>query len=247
MHYIILLLTLFLLPLFPFSLITNRLLSRLSTRTLFILQGVCLGSGLFLLRQAQEGKNEIVALLAAASMLLYAFRMLGTDHLREFGLYLFIFLASFGWLWFAMGGDMLHYLAMELPLFISFIVLVVSVYSRFEVVHRYSVNGLGSVKPYFSTLFILTLLALAFTPLFSISVLLDEALHLISFFHIAFVGLAWFFLNWAIVRVIEWLIFLKPSRHLEYPKLTKKEIFLSSFFLILGFLFFIIYAAGSLS
>lgn len=245
MAYLLLFFALFLLPVFPASMATNRFLFRLKPRTLLVTQYSFLIAGVLVLSATDLGKgNAVLRFIASFSMLFYAFRLLGVEHLKDFALYLYSFISAFGWLWYSTGGNMFHFLLMELAPFTAFVIVVSSVYDRFEVVHRYSVNGLGLVKPYFSVFFILSLLAVAFTPLLSSSVLFEEMLTIFTFWNVMFVGLSWVLLNWSAVRIMEWLIFSEPSRHLQYPKMSAVPIILTGVLLAVSFLLFLIFASG---
>ncbi len=243
MEYILFLSAFIFLPLFPISLVINRYLFALKTKKLFFAQTFCLIAGSLSLHATSIAKNSMtLSILASLSMLLYAYRLLSVDHLKDFALYLFTLLSSFAWIWYLQGGNMLHFLLIQIPPFIAFSLLAISLYERFVVVHRYSVNGLGNVKPYFSILFVITLFTLTFTPLFAAGVFFHNRFA-VTLLHVVILGLAWLFLNWSIVRLLTWLVFSTPSRHLQYQKLTLKEISLVIFFLVLSVFVFSIFAA----
>jgi NADH:ubiquinone oxidoreductase subunit 4 (subunit M) len=140
------------------------------------------------------------------------------------------------------GGNVGDFVLMILPAMTAFGWSVYVLITRFGTLHTKVISGLGSVMPRLSVFFILSLLALQFTPLLYGFELLSKDLVQLSFLSMLSQSAGWLLLNWGGFRLIEQIIYGKAIRRYRYRDLGNREMVLVMALLMANLLFFIYYA-----
>ena len=238
-------LVLFLLPIFPFSLLTNKFLLQIDKRffTISIILFFILGNTMLMYIKID---SKIVQFLAMFTLLLYSFRLLGVNNLKIFVLYIYTIISSISLLWYLLGGDMIEFMLIKTPLLILFLALFSFLNSEFSIIHKKSLRGLATVMPRFSILFVLSLLGIDSSLLFLGYEFLEIEFAKLPIIYGFVLIVSWVLINWASIKLIEWLIFTSYRTDREYMDLSfKKSIFFTSL-LILSMSSFIYYATKGL-
>ncbi len=238
-------LVLFLLPIFPFSLLTNKFLLQIDKIffTAFIILFFAFGN--FILINIKID-SKIAQFLAVFTLLFYSFRLLGVNNLKIFALYTYTIISSISLLWYLLGGDMIEFMLVKTPLLILFLALFSFLNSQFSIIHKKSLRGLATVMPRFSILFVLSLLGIDSSLLFLGYEFLEIELAKLPIIYGFVLIVSWVLINWASIKLIEWLIFTQCRTDRKYIdlNLTKSMFFIS--LLILSISAFIYYAMEGL-
>ncbi len=190
--------------------------------------------------------SKIVQFLAMFTLLLYSFRLLGVNNLKIFVLYIYTIISSISLLWYLLGGDMIEFMLIKTPLLILFLALFSFLNSEFSIIHKKSLRGLATVMPRFSILFVLSLLGIDSSLLFLGYEFLEIEFAKLPIIYGFVLIVSWVLINWASIKLIEWLIFTSYRTDREYMDLSfKKSIFFTSL-LILSMSSFIYYATKGL-
>lgn len=205
-----LLLSLVLLPLFPFSIVFNALLERLQhplLRSLLLLAWP--QAGLWTLSNHVAGVPDWFAYWALASSLLYAFRLVS---MREMGRWTgFLGTSAWALLWLPLttgtpAGELwISATAFSIPL-VFLALLADTLETRFGAAYTGLYGGLAQSMPRFSGVLVLSVLAATATPLFPGFFAMLHAL--IESRPLPAVGLAgiWLVWSWAGARLLQGLI-----------------------------------------
>ncbi len=195
----------FFLPLFPFSIGFNALLTRVTNLPLrLILLLAWPQIGLLLLAQTDGAPPAWIVTWAMATSLLYSLRLLAV---RELGRWIaFLATAAWGLLWLLPAAQAaLHALWFSLPLLLLAL-LTASLERRFGGAYTGIYQGLAQAMPRFSAVLVITVLAAVATPpaptFFSmLSAFLNATPGLMS-------GLVavWLLWTWAAARLLQGLI-----------------------------------------
>ncbi len=241
----VILICIFLLPIFPFSLLTNWFLTKLGAKlfsviiiSLFIVGNIAL--------MYVDNNSTIIELMALFTILFYSFRLLGVSDLKFFILYLYPIIASFAWLWYLNGGNILELLAIKLPLMMLLLSLYGFLSGQFSVVHQKSLRGLGNVMPRWSVLFILSLFGVGSSLLFLGYEFLEVELSRLPLIYGIVLVLSWIFINWASIKTIEWLIYGEKREDRHYIDLNNLQISFMILFLLLSVSAFVFYSMKGL-
>jgi len=238
-------LVLFLLPVFPFSLLTNKFLLQTDKRffTVFIIIFFILGNLMLIYIKID---SKIVQFLAIFTLLFYSFRLLGVNNLKIFILYIYTIISSISLLWYLIGGNMIEFMLIKMPLLISFLTLFYFLNSQFSIIHKKSLRGLATVMPRFSILFILSLLGIDSSLLFLGYEFLEIEFAKLPIIYGFILIVSWVLINWASIKLIEWLIFTQYRTDRKYIDLSlEKSLFLISL-LVLDISVFVYYAVKGL-
>ncbi|MFK5881965.1 MAG: hypothetical protein QM482_07105 [Sulfurospirillum sp.] len=236
---------LFLLPLFPLSLITNRVLSALNPRLFSTTLLVLFIVGNILLNYA-DIESKTILFLAIFTILFYSFRLLGVKSLKNFILYLYPIVSSISLVWYMVGGDVLEILALKTPVLVLFLTLFTFLSGQFSVIHQKSISGLGGVMPRFSILFILSLLGLSSSLFFWGYELLELEFSKLPLFYTILLIISWIFINWGSIKLFEWLIYGEYKQDTTYEDLNAWQTLALSLILFGSAVFFIFYGAKGL-
>ena len=218
MNYLVLLI-IFLLPIFPFSLATNKILNKLMTKYFSIAVLLMFIVGNLLLLKI-DINSKILEFLSIFTVFFYSFRLLGTNNLKTFAIYLYTIIGSLSLLWFLMGGDILEYMIIKIPILASFLALFCFLQSQFPIIHQKSLSGLGNVMPRFSILFILSLMGVSSSLLFLGYEMLEIELSGLPVIYGLVLIISWVFINWGSIKVIEWLIYGVENKNRTYKDLN---------------------------
>lgn len=233
MEILISVLTLFILPLFPISILVNKFIFKLEAKKQIILVFLFFASGIFLLEKIPHIKdNHLVVLVSLLSAAFYTFRLLSVESVSRYLLFLYVILSSFAWLCKSIGLGMTIYLFLFMPAFIVFMAMVWFLVNRFGVVHDKIISGLGSVMPKFSLLFVSALFLIQNIPVMIIMELFKKQVAGTWYIVIIVLAVIWIFVNWAGVRLIEQIIFLKPVRRFRYKDISFVQVVLASMVLV---------------
>lgn len=218
MNYLILV-VIFLLPIFPFSLATNKLLGKLEAKYFSIAILLMFISGNFILLMIHVDL-KILQILSIFTLLFYSFRLLGVNNLKTFTTYLYTIIASLSLLWYLMGGNILEYLLIKTPILALFLALFCFLQSQFHIIHQKSLSGLGNVMPRFSVLFILSLMGISSSLLFLGYEILEIEISSLPMLYGFIMIISWVFINWSSIKVIEWLIYGNENKNRIYKDLN---------------------------
>jgi hypothetical protein len=244
MNYIILLI-LFLLPVFPFSLATNKMLSKLTSKyfSIVILLSFIIGN-LLLLKVDIDSK--ILQFLSVFTLFFYSFRLLGTNNLKTFTMYLYTVISSLSLLWYLIGGNVLEFMIIKTPILASFLALFCFLGSHFDVIHQKSLSGLGNVMPRFSILFILSLMGVSSSLLFLGYEMLEIELSKLPISYGLILIISWVLINWSSIKVIEWLIYGEENKNRIYKDLNILSLSLLVLLALTSFCTFVFYSTNGL-
>ena len=239
------LLALFLLPVFPFSMLTNKFLSILKPKlfSAFIMIFYISGNTLFFFMDID---SEIVKFLALFTLFFYSFRLLGVRDLKFFVLYLYPVIASLSWLWYLAGGDVMESIGIKTPILLLFLYLYGFLSNKFGIVHQKSIRGLGNVMPRWSVLFILSLLGVTSSMLFLGYEFLEIELAKLPVFYGITLLLSWILINWGSIKVVEWLIYGEKREDMVYFDLSNFQMIFSILLVLISMAGFIFYSVKSL-
>ncbi len=233
---------LFLLPIFPFSMGTNFLLSKLRGNFFLIALMAIFMLGTFLL-ELLSSKDLIfyIPILGLFSAILYAIRILSASTAYVYSIYYYTILSGFAWLWKSIGGDMTQFLVvMILPVLVLGI-LVIFLDNNHGNVHYKMLRGLGKEMPRFSIMLIITILLLIMTPYFSGFNLFLFNVSDFSIFYLVGMIIVWILLTWSGIRFIEKFIYGVAIRKLRYKDISILGTFLLGSLLLVsvvaGFIF----------
>jgi len=233
---VIVIVLMFLLPLFPFSVFTNKIIFHFHEKTQIFLIAFVYILGLFLLRFVSLNDNMTVALLASLSGLFYAFRMLSVENLSRYLLFFYTVLSSYAWVWKSTGGRDMEYDMLFVPAFFSFLLIVYLLIKRFGIVHSKIISSLGKNMPWMSIFFIFSLMLLLNMPIVVIFQLFHYHLSYIWLLELVEV-LTWVLLNYSGIKVIERFIYGKDTKRYRYKDIVPLE----AVFMIGLFIFSIVY------
>jgi hypothetical protein len=218
MYELIALITIFFLPLFPFSILFNALFGRLPDlrlRGLLLLIWPQIGLGLLLFTPANVNLPLAwVTLWAMLTAALYAFRLLA---LREMNRWISL-LATSSWalLWIpALNGEetlTLHLSAFwfSAPL-VLLALLATALQQRFGAAYTGLYTGLATYLPRFSGILVFTVLAVTATPLFpAFFVMLGILLQSEPMIALGLV-IVWLLWSWAGARLLQSLLVGQPN------------------------------------
>ncbi len=128
-------LVLFLLPVFPISMLVNKFLSLLNYKFFSVMiLALFISGNLILLRV--DVNFPVLQFFAVFTVFFYSFRLLGVNNLKTFILYLYSIISSLALLWHMIGGDSLEFLALKTPILISFLALYAFLLSQFGIIHK---------------------------------------------------------------------------------------------------------------
>ncbi len=237
---------LFLLPIFPFSLIVNRLLDGLNAKlfSLSIFLFFVFGNVILFYINLD---SKIIEYFALFTIFFYSFRLLGVMDLKKFVLYMYPIVSSFSWLWYLMGGDILESLVIKGPVFMLFLYLYGFLAQRFTIVHQKSLRGLGGSMPRWSVLFILSLLGIISSMLFLGYKFLEIEFLRLSLFYGLILICSWVLINWGSIKVIEWLIYGAKRDDVHCDDLSNLELSLSIVLLVSSLLISLFYGTRGLA
>lgn len=215
---------LFLLPIFPFTLVSLKFIDRkpFSKMAPLLFAAYAVGTLLLLFSEMGRGSGWL-ELWASLSALFYAFRLLSVRNLHRFMLYYYALLSAWAWLWHAAARGMELFLFIHWPIWGALLLLCVALYRRYPVIHRQSINALGSHMPAFSVLFILVLLIPSFTPIFLGIELFVKSPDALSVMIVLIELLAMLLMAWSLIRLFEWLIYGESAKRRRYSQLTLAE------------------------
>jgi hypothetical protein len=233
---------LFLLPIFPFSMVTNFILSKFKgLMLLFVLTCMFLAGALLLSTYENQMLVEIVSVVALFSTMFYALRLLSVSHAYNYLIFYYSTISGFAWLWKSVDGNMLvFFIAFSLPI-IGFGVLIAFLDKQFKTTYFKAFKGLGDVVPRFSVLLVISVVALIFTPYFpGFRIFIQEVVKFDIYYLFAIV-LSWLLISWSGITLIEKLIYGVPQRKLHYRDLSLLQTtFLICLYLVsisVGFIF----------
>jgi hypothetical protein len=233
-------LALFLLPIFPFSLLTNRLLMLLRPKLFAFCMMICFVLGGLLLHFV-DTNFEIIKFLALFTLVFYSFRLLGVRDLRSFILYLFSTIASLSWIWYFVGGDMLELIVTKGAVLALFLYLYGFLTKQYEIIHQKSIRGLGGAMPRWSILFVLSLFALSSSIFFLGYEFFEIEFASLPIFYGVVLIISWVLINWGSVKVIEWLVYTEKKEDVELVDLSSFQLTLSLSVLVIVVIFTIFY------
>ncbi len=234
-------LILLLLPIFPFSLFTNKFLSMLGAKMIsfsILLFFIC--GNILLLKFKID--SAILEFLTVFTILFYSFRLLGVNNLKLFIMYLYPIISSFALLWSFVDGDIIEFMAVKTPVMLAFLALYGFLSTRFVVVHKKSTYGLGSVMPRFSILFVLSILGISSSMFFLGYEMLEIEITRLPVVYGVSLVVSWIFVNWGSIKVIEWLIYGYPNKKMSYKDLSNWQMSLLIFSILLTAGFFVFYS-----
>ena len=238
-------LLIFLLPIFPFSMVTNKIIFQFDGKTQVYIIAFLYILGLFLLRFISLDDNMIVALSASLSGLLYAFRMLSVENLSRYLLFFYSVVSSYAWVWKSTGGRELNYNMLFVPAFFSFLFIVYLLIKRFGIVHDKIISSLGKSIPWMSLFFVLSMMLLQNTPVIVIFQLFHYHSSYVWMFDLVEI-LTWILLNYSGIRVIERLIYGKDVKRYRYKEITPMEAVLTAMLLVFPIIYMLYYLEGIL-
>ena len=218
---------LFLLPIFPMSLITNFLLSKLKGVALLFAVSIIFITGVALM-SSYENKAviEILSVVALFSTLFYALRLLSVSNGYDYFLFYYSAVSGFVWLWKSLNADMfVFYLAFFLPL-MGFALLITFLDKQFGSTYFKAFKGLGTLMPRFSILLIVSVLGLMFIPYFPAFKIFSKGGVDFDIFYLVMIVLSWLLISWSGISMIEKLIYGQAQRKLHYKDLS---LFMSAF------------------
>ncbi len=236
---------LLLLPVFPFSLLTNRFLAIFKPKLFAIVMIILFTSGNILLSYTNIN-SKILVFMAVLTILFYSFRLLGANNLKSFILYLYPVISGVSILWHVVGGDLIEFLAVKIPVLISLLVLFVFLSEKFDVIHQKTISGIGSVMPRFSIFFILSLLGLSSSLFFLGYEILELEFSKLPLLYGILLIVSWIFLNWSSIKLIEWLIYGRYRRDVIYMDLSGFQTVLLIFMLLSSFISFVFFGMKGL-
>jgi len=244
MNYLILPIV-FLLPIFPFSLATNKILNKLGTKyfSLAVLFMFIVGNLLLL----KIGINsQILEFLTVFTLFFYSFRLLGVSSLKTFVIYLYTIIGSLSLLWSLIGGDILEYMIIKIPILALFLALFSFLQSQFQIIHQKCLCGLGNVMPRFSVLFILSLMGVSSSLLFLGYEILEIELSSLPMVYGLILIISWVFINWGSIKIIEWLIYGVENKNRAYKDLSTIQMNILILLTLISVGFFIFYSFKNL-
>ncbi|MDD2790752.1 MAG: hypothetical protein PHU40_08840 [Sulfurimonas sp.] len=215
------LIVLFLLPIFPMSLATNFLLSKLKGLTLlFVLTTIFFLGALLLNSFENKTLIEVISILALFSTLFYALRLVSVSNAYNYLLFYYSTIAGFAWLWKSINGEMLmFFIAFILPI-VGFGLLINFLDKQFGTTYFKAFKGLGTVMPRFSILFIISVVALILTPYFpGFRIFVEEIVHF-DIYYLIVIAISWLFISWSGITMIEKLIYGVTQRKVHYRDLS---------------------------
>lgn len=233
---------LFLLPIFPFSMATNFILSKFKgLMLLFVLTCMFLTGSLLLSTYENKTVVVVISVVALFSTMFYALRLLSVSHAYNYLIFYYSAISGFAWLWKSVDGNMLvYFIAFVLPI-IGFGVLIAFLDKQFKTTYFKAFKGLGDVMPKFSLLFVISVVALIFTPYFpGFRIFIQEVVKFDIYYLFAII-ISWLLISWSGIMLIEKLIYGVPQRKLRYKDLSLlQSSFLICLYLIsvgVGFIF----------
>ncbi len=242
---IITILLIFLLPIFPFSMVTNKIIFRFDGKTQVCLIAFLYILGLILFRFISLDDNMIVTLLASLSGFFYAFRMLSVENLSKYLLFFYSVVSSYAWAWKSIGGRELNYNILFIPIFFSFLFIVYLLIKRFGIVHDKTISSLGKNMPWMSLFFIFSMMLLQNIPI----VIIFQSFY----YHSSYIWifdlieiLTWVLLNYSGIRVIERLIYGKDSKRYRYKEMVPREAVFMTILLVSAIVCMLYYFEGIL-
>ncbi len=242
-------LILFLLPVFPISMLVNKLLSVLNYKlfTVLILTFFICGNLTLLKFNINSQIFQFLQFLAVFTILFYSFRLLGVKNLKTFILYLYPIISSLALLWYMIGGDILEFLALKTPILISFLALYTFLFNQFGIIHQKSISGLGSMMPRFSIFFVLSIMGISSSMFFLGYEMLEIEISKLPIVYGVSLVVSWIFINWSSIRVVEWLIYGTPNKLMECRDLDNKKMIFFIFLILISVVFFIFYSLRGLA
>lgn len=242
---IITILLVFLLPIFPFSMVTNKIIFRFDGKTQVCLVAFLYILGLILLRFISLDDNMIVALSASFSGLFYAFRMLSVENLSRYLLFFYTVVSSYAWIWKSIGGRELDYDMIFIPAFFSFLFIVYLLIKRFGIVHDKIISSLGKNMPWMSLFFISSMILLQNIPVVVIFQSFYYHSSYIWIFDLVEI-LTWVLLNYSGIRVTERLIYGKDTKRYWYKEIVPREAVFMTMLLVFAIVCMLYYFEGIL-
>lgn len=238
------------LPLFPMSMIFNRLMGVLqhhALRTGLLLLWPQVGIMAFLL--VGEKPPEWISLWALTTSLLYAFRLLAERDMHSW----IGFLATSQWslLWLSLLASapnsalIVYALSFSIPLtLIAW--MAGGLERRFGAAYTYLYGGLASVIPRFSTGLALSVLAAIATPLFPGFFIMFNLLLAGPPIVLASIPLIWLVWSWAGMRLLQGLL-IGPDNHTEQIKDSHRGLNLATVVVLFALTVAGLYLSGGLS
>ncbi len=236
----LIILVLFLLPIFPLSMVVNKFLNTLSSKQFSYSILVFFIVGNLLLININLS-SDLLQFLAVFTIFFYSFRLLGVNNLKTFIMYIYPIISSTSLLWYLAGGNIIEFMFIKVPILASFLALFYFLSNQFSVIHRKSLTGLGNVMPRFSILFIISLMGISSSLLFLGYEILEIELSKLQIVYGIILMISWIFINWSSIRLIEWLIYGISNKNKIYNDLNYSQMITLIILLFTTVGFFIFY------
>ncbi len=234
-------LVLFLLPVFPISMLINKFLSVLNYKFFVVIILILFMCGNLILLKF-DINFPALQFFAIFTILLYSFRLLGVNNLKTFILYLYPVISSLALLWHTIGGDTLEFLALKTPILISFLALYAFLFRQFGIIHKKSISGLGSKMPRFSIFFVLSIMGVSSSMFFLGYEMLEIEISKLPIVYGVSLVISWIFINWSSIKIIEWLVYGTSNKKEEYKDLGNTQLIFLIFMILATIGFFIFYS-----
>ena len=215
MSTIFFLFVIFLLPIFPATLVINKYLYRLDAKFFTISLFLLFSFGILMLHFFQYHLSPI-KYLALFTTIFYSIRLLGVTNLKLFILYLYSIISSFTILLYISGEAEFSLYFIELPFLLMLLLLYYFLSARINIIHPKSISGIGEVAPKFSIFFIITLLGINSTLFIIMYKMFKNGLTgpNLLLYGIVFI-VSFLLINWGTIKLFEWLIYGKKTKILN--------------------------------
>ena len=205
----------FLLPIFPATLVVNRYLYRFDTKLFTISLFLLFSFGILILHFFPYNLSTI-KYLALFTTIFYSIRLLGVTNLKLFILYLYPIISSFTILLYISGETEFLLYFIELPFLLILLLLYYFLSARISIIHPKNISGIGEVAPRFSIFFIITLLGISSTLFIIMYKIFKNGLtgSDMLLYGIVFI-VSFLLINWGTIKLFEWLIYGKKTKILN--------------------------------